>query len=273
MKVLVTGADGYLASGVIRKLLEEGCDVVGFGLGPTPEIHSDHFLYKRGNSFDLGVDGLVRVAPDAVLHLAWRNGFKHGDSCHIDDLPGHYRFVCDCVAAHVPRLAIMGSMHEVGYHEGAVNANTACSPTTPYAIAKNALRQLAFGECSNSDTSLLWMRGFYIVSADGRGDSIFAKIITAEREGKDKFPFTSGKSKYDFIDYPDFCSQVAKVVRDGRSAGIVNICSGRPESLASRVERFIRENGLKISLEYGAFPDRPYDSPEIFGEPMGHKEP
>lgn len=41
----------------------------------------------------------------------------------------------------------------------------------------------------------------------------------------------------------------------------------QPISLAERVEQFIQEHGLKIKLEYGAFPDRPYDSPCIYGNP------
>lgn len=48
--------------------------------------------------------------------------------------------------------------------------------------------------------------------------------------------------------------------------GIINICSGRPEKLAERVERFIAENGYKIKLKYGAFPDRPYDSKAVWGD-------
>ncbi len=47
--------------------------------------------------------------------------------------------------------------------------------------------------------------------------------------------------------------------------GVINICSGQPESLSSRVERFIDENNLNITLQYGAFPDRPYDSKAIWG--------
>lgn len=265
MKVLVTGADGYLGAGIVCELIDAGCEVLGFGLGSAPEIRSDRFTYKRESAFDMGAEGIAAATPDIVLHLAWRNGFRHGESSHIDDLPGHYRFVRDCVAAGVPRLAVMGSMHEVGYHEGAVSADTPCAPTTPYAIAKNALRQLAVGECADSSTTLLWMRGFYIVSADGRGDSIFAKIVAAASEGRRSFPFTSGRNEYDFLDYGDFCAGVAKSVLDDGLSGIVNVCSGRPESLASRVERFIAENGLDIELEYGAFSDRPYDSPAIWG--------
>ena len=47
--------------------------------------------------------------------------------------------------------------------------------------------------------------------------------------------------------------------------GIINICSGKPEKLSSRVESFIQENGLEIKLDYGAFSDRPYDSKAVWG--------
>ena len=39
-----------------------------------------------------------------------------------------------------------------------------------------------------------------------------------------------------------------------------------PEKLADRVERFIQENGYDIKLQYGAFPDRPYDSKAVWGD-------
>ena len=49
--------------------------------------------------------------------------------------------------------------------------------------------------------------------------------------------------------------------------GIINLCSGLPVSLGQKVEEFIEQNGLQIKPDYGAFPDRPYDSPAIWGNP------
>ena len=37
-------------------------------------------------------------------------------------------------------------------------------------------------------------------------------------------------------------------------------------TLGERVERFIRDHGYDIQLQYGAFPDRPYDSPGVWGD-------
>ena len=48
--------------------------------------------------------------------------------------------------------------------------------------------------------------------------------------------------------------------------GVINVCTGEPVSLADRVERFIQEHHFDIKLQYGAFPDRPYDSPGVWGD-------
>ena len=62
----------------------------------------------------------------------------------------------------------------------------------------------------------------------------FLKIVAAEIEGKKEFPFTTGQNQYDFLDYPDFCHQVAAAVNQDEVLGIINICSGKPEKLADR---------------------------------------
>ena len=59
---------------------------------------------------------------------------------------------------------------------------------------------------------------------------------------------------------------VAAAVAQDEVLGIINICSGEPRTLADMVEQFIRTNALDITLDYGAFPDRPYDSPGCWGD-------
>ena len=75
-----------------------------------------------------------------------------------------------------------------------------------------------------------------------------------------------GLNQFAFIDYDEFCKLVADAVEQTEIDGVINICSGRPEKLGDRVERFIKENGFDITLKYGAFPDRPYDSKAIWGD-------
>lgn len=263
MKIMITGAGGYIGRGVAEQLLSVGNQVIAVSFSPCGLKH-ENLVEHVGDIF--AYEFKEGDVPDVLLHLAWRNGFSHNDIAHLEDLPKHYLFIKSALEAGVGRVAIMGSMHEVGYHEGVIDDSTPCNPTTPYGVAKNALRQLAGELCRQHDAKLQWLRGFYIVSGDGRGSSIFAKIVTAAKEGKTQFPFTSGTCKYDFLPYEEFCRQTAAVVGQEDVDGIVNICSGEPVALGERIEQFISENGLSIELAYGQYPDRPYDSPAIWGD-------
>ena len=60
--------------------------------------------------------------------------------------------------------------------------------------------------------------------------------------------------------------QISATALQEEVTGIVNCCSGEPVSLGEKVESFIKEHNFDIKLNYGAFPDRAYDSPAIWGD-------
>lgn len=264
MRILVTGGNGYLGQGIIKAILDKGHDVIATDF--LSQNIDERALKKECNLFDIDNPYEYFEKPDALLHLAWRDGFVHYSDAHVDDLPKHYHFIKSMSEAGIKKISVMGSMHEIGFWEGSINDDTPCNPITPYGIAKNMLRQITQMLAEKNNVCFQWMRGFYIVGNTKYGSSIFSKITASSEEGRREFPFTMGQNQYDFVDYSDFCNQVSCVVAQNKINGIINICSGRPEKLADRVERFIRENNFNITLKYGAFPDRPYDSKAVWGD-------
>lgn len=263
MKILVTGANGYLGQGITKKILDAGHEVIAVDFA-IANI-DPRAVAIPCNMFEVENPYEYFGKPDILLHLAWRDGFVHYSDAHIEDLPRHYQFIKKMIDSGIDQVAVMGTVHEVGFYEGAVKDSTPCNPTTPYGIGKNALRNLVSMMAKQKGIPCQWLRGYYIVGNSSFGSSIFSKITAAEKAGQKEFPFTMGQTQFDFVDYDEFCTQVAAVVSQREINGIINICSGHPEKLADRVERFISENQYHIKLDYGAFPDRPYDSKAIWG--------
>ncbi len=264
-KVLVTGANGYIGRHVVKTLLDRGFQVLAADIAfdgvdgraqrvEEPIFSGDEDIYQKLGS------------PDVCIHMAWRNGFVHNHESHLMDLPNHYTFIKNMIEGGLPQLSVMGTMHEVGYWEGAITEDTPTNPRSLYGIAKNALRQMTYLLAEGKAVNVNWLRAYYILGDDKKSNSIFAKIVGWEEEGKETFPFTSGKNKYDFIDVDELAGQIAAASTQREIAGIINCCTGKPVSLADKVEEFIRGHGFKIRPEYGAFPDRPYDSPAIWGD-------
>lgn len=264
MKILITGANGYLGQGVVSELVQRGEDVIASDIS-IDDIKED-ICKISGNIFELEDPYTYLNEPDILVHLAWRDGFKHNADSHMIDLPKHYLFLKKMMDSGVKKICVMGSMHEVGFYEGSINENTPCNPMSLYGIAKNALRNAVSLYAKERKIDFIWLRGYYIVGHAEYGSSIFSKIVQAVKEGKREFPFTTGQNQYDFLKYEDFCKQVVSAVLQDDIKGIINCCSGHPQKLADAVEDFIKERNYPIKLKYGVYPERAYDSKAVWGD-------
>lgn len=263
MKILVTGAGGYIGRHVVKYLLDNNMEVIA-------NDFNDERLDKRAiinttNIFEVDNPYKVLGEADVCIHLAWKDGFIHNSNTHMEYLSDHYKFIDKMLSSGLKQIVVMGSMHEVGYYEGAIDENTPCNPLSLYGIAKDALRRSSKMLAEKYGALWQWIRAYYIFGDDKYASSIFAKLQQAAADGKKTFPFTTGKNKYDFIHIEKLAEMISQVALQKEVTGIINCCSGKPVSLAEQVEWYIKENKLDIKLEYGVFPDRAYDSPAVWG--------
>lgn len=264
MKILVTGANGYIGSKVVKKLVDLGYDVVAVDIdNKNIDVRANFIKSNIFESCNNWFDYFGQ--PDVCLHMAWRDGFVHNSDKHMQDLSGHYNFLSNLISNGIKKIACMGTMHEVGYYEGAIDEATPCKPMSQYGVAKNALRKSIELKTKESKCLFQWLRAFYIYGDDLYGNSIFCKIRKFVAEGKELFPFTTGKNKYDFIHIDELVNQIVMAITQDKVLGIINCCSGEPVSLKDQIEWYISYNNLPIKLDYGKYPDRPYDSPCVYG--------
>jgi dTDP-6-deoxy-L-talose 4-dehydrogenase (NAD+) len=265
MKILVTGANGYIGSKVVKELCDLNVEVVATDF--KNENIDKRATFLKADIFAPNEDWFSFFGkPDVCLHLAWRDGFVLYSNKHMEDLSSHYRFITNLISHGLKHFVGMGTMHEVGYFEGAVDENTPCNPLSQYGVAKNALRKSIEIYAKQNGCLFQWLRAYYIYGDDLYGNSIFCKIRQAVKNGQTKFPFTTGKNKYDFIFVDELSRQISFAVTQERVLGIINVCSGKPVSLAEEVQWYISHYNLPIELDFGKFPDRPFDSPCIYGD-------
>ena len=145
MRVLVTGATGFVAGHLIPRLIEKGYGVVavarsGEKIQNAPWFSSIEFIAADIHKCD--IDLLFKSGiPDSVIHLAWADLDNYKSTLHIEkSLPCDIRFLRALVNRGVSQMMVTGTCLEYGMVDGKLSENMPATPIVPYAIAKNALK-------------------------------------------------------------------------------------------------------------------------------------
>ena len=132
--VVITGANGYIGSHVVKKILEypdEFSTVVACrkleNLPAGVKSISMDILKDSGKPNLYGYLG----RPDICIHLAWTNGFQHNASSHMEELSGHFTFLKNLADSGTRQFIVAGSFREYGRVNGmAVSYTHLTLPTT-----------------------------------------------------------------------------------------------------------------------------------------------
>ena len=92
MKLLVTGANGFIGTHVVNEALSLGHEVIEADFrfnNLKPSVKKCEI-----NLFNAEPDIFQKIgAPDVCIHLAWRQGFVHNSKAHMEDLSKHVTFL------------------------------------------------------------------------------------------------------------------------------------------------------------------------------------
>jgi Nucleoside-diphosphate-sugar epimerases len=264
MRVLVTGATGFIGAQVTARLLELGCEVTALFRDEARLAAQPWRARVRPLRMDIAQADeaeLDRLAGhDRVLHLAWGGLNAYRSSEHTDTLfPQHLAFLRGLLARGVPRLLVTGTCLEYGLQEGALAEDSPCLPVTAYGQAKDQLRRALEPDCAAAGTELVWARLFYTYGPGQSEKSLLSQLDRAIASHADVFDMSGGEQERDYLPVERIAELLAFLALAPCAPGIYNVASGRPITVRALVEQTLRRRGSALRLNLGHYPYPDYE--------------
>ncbi len=248
MKVLLTGATGFIGSHVARELLRRGHEVHA-SVRPGSDRRRLREIEPR-IAFHEGAMDSVPVEADVAIHLAWYA------------VPGKYLTAPenrDCLEASRRLLARLrgravfaGTCFEFELTEKPLREDSPTKPLTLYAECKDALRREVEARPDSA-----WVRFFYQYGPWEDLRRLVPAVMTAQLKGEPS-KVSPGLQRADYLHVEDVASAVCSVA-ESRVQGCVNIGSGQAPSVREIVTKITDLGGRPDLIQWGAYPQKPTD--------------
>jgi GDP-4-dehydro-6-deoxy-D-mannose reductase len=279
MRLLITGASGFIGRHLCRLAADQGHEIIGTYLAREelalttslgPEIRWEPLDLQEPSRVGALID---EVRPEGVFHLAGQayaaRAWEDPITTFRTNVEGTVRLY-EALRRHPPREGTFVASSASAY--GAVvhlptNEETPLNPINPYGVSKACQDMLSFQYAQNFGLRIVRGRLFITTGPGKTGDALndFAQRIVAVEATGNAGTLRVGNlgTRRDISDVRDVTRAIWKVFEQGRPEQAVNIGAGRSVSMASLVESLLRLARVPLTLAPDPALFRATDEPEI----------
>jgi UDP-glucuronate 4-epimerase len=302
MKILVTGAAGFIGSALAIFLLKRGDEVVGIDNHNdyySQELKEDrvkrNYLYPSYSHFRINLNNKVDLEKlfnefefDAVVNLAAQAGVRYSlenPMAYVDsNIIGFINILEACKNNKISHLVYASSSSVYGSNSKMPFSihDSVDHPLSIYAATKKANELMAHTYSHLYDLPTTGLRFFTVYGPWDRPDMALQKFATAIKKGKKIKVFNHGNHCRDFTYIDDIVEGISKVLdkpplkdsnwsKDKNGIGssaapwrLYNIGSNSPVKLLDYIEAI--ENALGVEAKKEFLPMQPGDVPDTFAD-------
>lgn len=259
MKLLVTGATGFIGHHLVPKLIAAGHQVTVIARSEQENAKwswQDNVRWIKADIYQLDKHWINQIdRQDALIHLAWQGLPNYEAEFHIKhNLPAESAFLETVIKLGIKQVLVTGTCFEYGNQSGCLDETCETLPNNNYAIAKDKLRKYLVKLQKKYGFRLKWARLFYMYGEGQSGKSLLGQLKTAIEKQQTIFNMSGGEQVRDYLPVETVAEYLLKLIECQDCDGIVNICSGQPITIRTMVEKFLIENNFKMELNLGYYP-------------------
>jgi len=220
MKIVVTGASGFLGLQLSNKLMLEGHNVLPISrnsINPLTQI-------KTFN-------------PDVVVHCAWAGGNNYKDVNDVSQITNVYDGMELLKTINTltikPKFVGFGSFAEYGKIENIATEEDWERPINMYGLSKLTFKNYSKSYCETEGIPWSWIRPCYVYGPGDVQTRLIPSIISKLKK-REQVTLDSCSKIIDYIYIDDFIN-FAYILITGSATGIYNLCSGQQYKLRTIV--------------------------------------
>jgi len=253
MRVLVTGASGFIGRPCVARLADEGAEVHAVSRRAQHVDGPATWHVADVHDPDAIAAVMQRARPTHLLHLAW--DLTGSDWATTE---GHAAWVTSSL--HLLRLfgeaggrraVLVGSCAEYDWAVGRCReSDVPDTPATPYGAAKRTLATRAAAQAREAGLSLAWARIFFVYGPGEPPSRLIPSIVAAVHAGATA-RCTRGDQRRDYLHVDDVADALACMLA-ADVEGAINVGSGQAVEIAAIARGVAARMGRPDLLALGA---------------------
>ena len=279
MRILVTGACGFVGGYLVNVLRERGHEVVA----AVQNVNRQFSQPVRTVTFDITnaketTDTIMTIQPDLIINLAAQSmvvkAWEDPQATFAVNVLGLLN-ICEVLRSRLPncRLINIGSSEEYGLtalQRKALQEAEPCLPQNPYALSKFTAGQLLIQMAQRYGLQAIHLRPFNHFGPGQRTGYVvsdFCSQIARMEKGELEPEMMVGdlNAQRDFTDVRDVIEAYALIAEQGLPTGIYNICSGEPRRVQDILDFLLHQAKVPIRVKIDQEKLRPSDVPLFIG--------